>query len=104
MKFGILDNWSICDNEMGISLMNYFVSIKIVFEENIPLFKLSVFFDSKERLSFLFRSLEEAVTFTEDVINKDYLMTLDDINRIYDDEYRCKVQGLKKLVLYKKHN
>lgn len=52
MKFGILDNWFIRDNEMGISLMNYYVSIRIVAEENIPLFKLSVFYDSKERLSF----------------------------------------------------
>ena len=96
MKFGVLYNWSIKGNEMSISLMNYFVSIKIVFEEDVPFFKLSVFFDSKERLSFLFSSLEEAVTFTEDVINKDYSVTLDDINRIYNDEYRCKAQGLKK--------
>ena len=97
MKFGILDNWFIRDNEMGISLINYYVSIRIVAEENIPLFKLSVFYDSKERLSFLFKSLEEAVTFTKDVINKNYSMTLDDIINTYCNKY-CDTKILQKSI------
>lgn len=87
MRFRLLDHWAIKNNELHISLMNYYVIIKISSEENVLVFRLKVFSNGKEKLSFVFNSLEKAITFAEDVVNRNYSMTLDDIIDAYHDEY-----------------
>ena len=99
MKFELLSHWSIDQNSLDIALMKYYISVKILIEDNTLCYKLQVFSDNEIAANFIFNSLEEAITFTEDVINKDYSVTLDDIKKNYDDHF-----GKTKIMLKNRYN
>ena len=103
MRLRLLDHWAVKKNELHISLVNYYVIIKVTTEEDILVFRLKVFSDGKEKLSFIFNSLERAVTFAEDVVNRNYSMTLDDIINAYHDEYND-TKTLQKFLSFRRKN
>ena len=65
-----LDHWFVADNELSISLMHYFVKITICKNSAFIFYRLEIFKDGKCKLLFNFYSLEDAVKFTEEVINE----------------------------------
>lgn len=83
MKFDMLNHWFINGNIMGISLMKYYVDIELVSKNDKVMAKLRLNDENMKRLVFMFESLEEAVTFAEDVINKDCYVSIDDIKESY---------------------
>ena len=83
MKFDMLNHWFINGNIIGISLMKYYVDIELVSENDKVMAKLRLNDDNMKVLVFIFRSLEDAITFAEDVINKDCYVTIDDIKKSY---------------------
>ena len=86
-----LDHWFIKNNELSISLIRYYVSIELVFSENDINALLMVTKGEGENRHYLsFLSLEDAIIFTEDVINK--CNNIDEIINIYSEEYSQKCQ------------
>ena len=74
-----LNHWFINGNELSISLMRYYVSI----DTEIMLLKV---IDSNRKQIYLdFDSIEEAVTFTEAVIDK--CLTYEEIKKAYNTYY-----------------
>ena len=65
-----LNHWFVDKDELSISLMNFFVKINIVFYEDYIYYELNVIKDSIQCLTINFYSIEAAITFTEDVIDK----------------------------------
>ena len=83
MKFDMLNHWFINGNIIGISLMKYYVDIELVSENDKVIAKLRLNDENMKVLIFIFRSLEDAITFAEDVINKDCYVTINDIKESY---------------------
>ena len=78
-----LNHWFVNENELAISLMSFYVSIKMISENNDIYYIARVVnsnTDIKE-ISFKFLSLEEAITFTESIIAKCF--TFDEIRDKY---------------------
>ena len=67
-----LNHWFVDENRLSISLMRFYVDIKISHNEKSIFYKLQVYFDSKVVLNENFNSLEDAVVFTETIVNKCY--------------------------------
>ena len=68
-----LNHWYVQDNKLSISLLRYYVSIEMVMDGTVS-FLMKVYDGEGECLVFHFSTLEEAVTFTEDVISNKRLM------------------------------
>ena len=99
MRFKILNHWFIDNNEISITLMRYYANIKILVENGDLCYKLRVFGDTRVATDFIFETIENAITFVEDVVNKDYSITLDDIKKIYDEQY-----GKAKILIKNRYN
>ena len=99
MRFKLLNHWFIDNNKIGISLMRYYVDIEILVEDSELCYKLQVFNDNEMALTFIFKTLENAITFIEDVVNKNYSMTLLDIKKIYEEQY-----GINRIKIKKRYN
>ena len=61
-----LDNWYVKDNVLSISLMRFYVYIDVKSDNNI---KLKVTDENQNELNFDFEYLDEAIFFTEYVVN-----------------------------------
>ena len=65
-----LNHWFINNNSISISLMRYFVEISIDYNDVNLFYRLIIHDSNKNELVFNFYSLEDAIWFTENVINK----------------------------------
>ncbi len=62
--------WFVNEHGMSISLMRFYVDIRISRNDNFIFYHLDVYSNGKTDLTLNFYSLEDAVTFTEKEINK----------------------------------
>ena len=73
------------ENQISISLMRFYVRIKICHNKEDLIFPLEVYSDSKLLLSFNFYNLEDAISFTQKVINK--CRTKEEIGKKYKEMF-----------------
>ena len=102
MKYLGLNHWYIKDNNLSISLMNFYVEIESVVKDNILGYVLRVVCSEKEikEIDLKFNSLEEAINFTEEVITDCW--TFNEITNIYNGMYNeYGVRKVKKKSLWK---
>ena len=64
------NHWFVNEHGMSISLMRFYVDIRISRNDNFIFYHLDVYDDGKPDLTFNFYSLEDAVMFTEEEIDK----------------------------------
>ena len=88
-----LNHWYVNNNTMSISLMKYYASINMVLLNNKVCFVLEIINDERKSIYLSFKSLEDAISFTEDVVSN-YSYTLDDIV----DEYKRNYSDIKKKI------
>lgn len=83
MKIIKRNNWFINDNELVISLMRFYVSISIIYDNNL-VFNVRVVNSDTEikEMKFAFSTLEDAIVFTEEVVSKCF--NFEDVERGYD--------------------
>ena len=90
-----LDHWFINDNELCISLMNYTVGIYITINDNELCYVLKIVDIKGDELVLNFDTIEDAISFTEDVIY--YSSDIDSIeikcNGIYEDKVKKLERG-----------
>ena len=67
-----LDHWFVGENTFNISLMRFFVSLQVRKNNKYIYIKMRVMDYDRHELEFNFYTLEDAIKFTEDVINKCY--------------------------------
>ena len=79
-----LNHWFIDDDELSIALMRWHVTIK---PRNYDV-ELIIHYDSQIVSTLRFKNYEEAVAFTEQVINKYY--ELEEIETAYHEMYKDK--------------
>ena len=85
------NHWFIDEHGMSISLMRFYVDIRISRNDNFIFYHLDVYSKGKIDLTFNFYSLEDAVTFTEQEIDKsidkkDILKRY--VRKFKDDEFK----------------
>ena len=68
MKQIELDHWYMKDNELNISLMRFYASIKIL--NNSKFIYYQLFIKGEKTLTFNFYTLEDAMSFVENVVNR----------------------------------
>ena len=79
--------------------MRFYIDIEILIEDGELCYKLQIFDDNKVALTFIFETLENAMTFVEDVIGKNSSITLLDIKKTYDEQY-----GKSKIIIKNRYN
>lgn len=70
MKKVELNHWYINDNNLSISLMRHHVKIKVLKNDERVFFQLEVIDSKRNKLVFNFYTLEDAISFTENVVAK----------------------------------
>ena len=80
-----LNHWFISKNSLSISLMNFYANIEIIMDNNWPTYKVTVTDSNRDEIGLYFKTLEKAICFTENVVNK--CTTLDEIVNSYKKEY-----------------
>ncbi|MBQ6135447.1 MAG: hypothetical protein IJI60_03925 [Bacilli bacterium] len=90
MKAIELNHWYIQDNEMSISLMNFYVSIQSFVDGKSSFYLLRVCNSDRGILNFSFPTLEDAVCFTEDKVAT--FFTLEDVAIAYMERREEKKQ------------
>ena len=65
-----LNHWSVKDNELSISLMLFYIKITILKNDQTIYYQLFVKGHDEKELTFNFYTIEDAISFTEQVINK----------------------------------
>lgn len=70
MKGITLDHWYVEENELRISLMRFYVQIKVLKNEKTVYYQLFVKDSDDRELTINFYALEDAISFTEQVVNK----------------------------------
>ena len=65
-----LNHWSMENNELSISLMRFYAKIKILKNDQTIYFQLFVKGHDEKELTFNFYTIEDAISFTEQIINK----------------------------------
>lgn len=83
MKRLELNHWFSKDNKLDISLMRFYVEINIT---NNNLFQMKIYDSNQDTIVLNFKTLEEAITFTEETINK--CQNIDDITNNYTKTYK----------------
>ena len=63
-----LDHWYIDGDELSINLIGFFVKIKILKNNKFVYYQLYIKGD--KTLTFNFDTIEDAITFTEQIVNK----------------------------------
>ena len=81
-----LNHWFVGDNELSISFLRYHVSIRILKNDKTIFYQLEVMNSNREVLLFNFYSLEDAIIFTEQTIQKS--KTLKEIVRLYQEQFK----------------
>ena len=84
-----LNHWFVNHNTMSIGLMNYYASINMVLLDNNICFVLEIINNERKSMYLSFKSLEDAITFTEEVVSN-YSFTFDDIKEEYQNKYHNK--------------
>ena len=92
-----LNHWFTGDDNLSISLMRFFVRIKILKNSKNVFYQMTVIDSEKKELVFNFYSLEDAVSFTENTINHchDYKEVVDQYVEMFDQD-KFKSPGVKK--------
>ncbi len=95
MKKIDLNSWYVYNNKLDIYLKNIYANIEITPNED-NLCQLRVTDGSFNNVQFGFKTLEEAISFTENVVNKcmNDKQIIEEYNKIYPKE-RNKVKILK---------
>jgi len=78
-----LNHWFVNDNELSISLISFYVNIKMI-SENDEIYYIARVINSESEIKevgFKFLSLEEAITFTENIVSKCF--TFDELRDKY---------------------
>ena len=88
------NSWFLMENELSIALVFYYVKINVEFNDKELFYRLTIYKDNKELVVFNFYSLEDAITFTEEVIDKNYV--IDDIVMKYRDMFWEKIYKKEK--------
>ena len=88
-----LKNWYVKENSIDISLMYSFVRITFIPNDGIITYQLDIYQDAKKELTINFSSLEEAIEFTEEVVNK--YRTIDQIMAARRKKEKRKVRSIK---------
>ena len=65
-----LDHWSINKNELSISLWKFYVKIKILHNDQTVYYQMYIKAHDNEELVFNFYTIEDAISFTEQIVNK----------------------------------
>lgn len=63
-----LNHWFTKDNELSIALLRFYVSINIIQKDNDILFQTMIKDDGEKTVFIIFHSLEDAISFSEQVI------------------------------------
>ncbi len=84
-----LNHWSVNKNNLSISLWKYHVSLKF---NNINV-KLTIINSEREELELFFNNLEEAIVFTEEIIDKS--KNYDEIMNKYNELYKVNEEESK---------
>ena len=63
----ILNHWYISNNTLSISFMRFFVEVKIKYDNCII---MEVYSDIHHKLTLYFVTLEDAIIFAEEIVNK----------------------------------
>ncbi len=84
-----LNHWFVNHNTMSIGLMNYYASINMVLLDNNICFVLEIINNERKSMYLSFKSLEDAITFTEEVVSN-YSFNFDDIKEEYKNKYHNK--------------
>ena len=96
MKSLELNRWYAGEDEICISLLRYYVDITICKNDEFIFYRLRVIDEDRKELIFNFYSLEDAVRFTEDTINK--CITSEEIINSYDKQFKNnKFKSIKKV-------
>lgn len=85
MKSIQFNHWYIKDNELSISLMNFYVRIQIFSRKPSLFYLLTVYNSDKEEVILSFPTLEEAVSFTEGKISS--FFTLEEVEHAYVEAF-----------------
>ena len=93
-----LNHWFVGDNKLSISFLRYHVDIKILRNNEFVFYQLEVMNSNREVLLFNFYSLEDAMVFTEQTIQK--CRTLKEIIKSYQEQ--CKEEKFKSFQKVKK--
>ena len=72
-----LNHWYVKENELSISLMKFYVNIKISKNDEFIYYQLSIIENSNTELVFNFYTIEDAISFTEQVVANSF-----DINEV----------------------
>lgn len=80
-----LDHWFVKDNKLSISLMRFYVSIDIHHNSRSIYHQLKVIDGNRDSLVFNFYTLEDALAFTENLINK--CNTLNEVIAKYEEQF-----------------
>ena len=84
-----LNHWYVKGDELSIALMQFHVRISIGLDlDDSIFFVLTVNNSNMENIYLYFSSLEEAIDFTENTIDK--CESLDEIKNIYKEQYQGK--------------
>ena len=70
MKGFTENHWYIKNNELTISLLNFYVSIHVLKNDDYVFYRLTVIDENGKELKYNFYTLEDAVYFTENVVAK----------------------------------
>ena len=81
--------WFVKDNEISASLMRFYVQIDICKNDKNLFFPLKVCSDGQELLTFNFYTLEDAIGFTNNVVNKSWTAEeiVEKYKKMFDDNH-----------------
>lgn len=88
MRRVILNHWLVDKNELQISLMNFYVTIKPYVDNDVLYYRLHVVDNNNDNKTYYFSKIEDAISFTEDDINNCY--SFDDVKESYQVRYNNK--------------
>ena len=94
MKKVELNHWFIDDNKLNISLMRFYVEIKPLVKNHKNVFSLKIINSERNELLCFFKTLEEAISFTEESIN-----LCQDFNEVMDAYHNLKNTKTKNKIL-----
>ncbi len=89
------DHWYVTDNKMGISLMWFYVDIKLPSKDD-PYYHLTVTDRNMEEEEYKFNTLEEAISFTENVVDTSFIP--EQIKESYEKMYVLKNKEVKEII------
>ena len=74
-----LNHWYVNENTLSISLIRFYVEIKVLKNDYTLYYLLRVKGEENKEMTFTFYTIEEALSFTEKIVAKSY-----DINEVFE--------------------